>query len=150
MFWWRNCSVQMEYYNSWCWRWRCKPFTKYHESQSLLLTESITTVRSEIKIFSEYVSNPHPCLPTYIYQGHTLHKGGKIILTIKLIWFVVFLDKVFEGLRVSSHQPAKKPFWIFLGSKEWIDQMWGKIRNWAYNLHPKIFADYMNSFMYFF
>ena len=78
----------------------------------------------------------------------TLHKGGKIILTIKLIWFVVFLDKVFEGLRVSSHQPAKKPFWIFFGSKEWIDQMWGKFRNRAYNLHAKIFSDYLNSFKF--
>ena len=49
----------------------------------------------------------------------TLHKGGKIIFTIKLIWFVVFLDKVFEGLRVSSHQPAKKTFLDFF----WIQRM---------------------------
>ena len=110
------------------WWWRCKPFTKYHEFQSLLLTESITTVRSEIKYFlSIYVSNPHP-LPAERYLPRNQ-------------WHLIcnFLQQ--SLLRISQQT---QPFWIQRMNRPNVMQN-HKLR--IQRLQPRIFSDYQNLFV---
>ena len=113
--------------------WRCKPFTKYHEFQSLLLTESITTVRSEIKIFSKYVSNPHPLpLPAELYLPKT-HPAQRRETHL----ICSFLQHSF--LRISQQT---QPFWIQRMNRPNVMQNY-KLR--IQRLQLKIFSDYQNS-----